>query len=44
MTEKGMKHRDFKPCALCCNHMTSAVACFLASLAVRVSKLERNDI
>ena len=30
--------------ALCGNHMTGAVADFLAKLAVRVEKLERHEI
>lgn len=30
--------------ALCCNHMTSATADFLAQLAVRVEKLKRHEL
>lgn len=30
--------------ALCANHLTSAVADFLAQLAVRIEKLERQEL
>jgi hypothetical protein len=38
------KMRDDVHAALCSNHLTSAVADFLAQLAARVEKLERHDL
>lgn len=38
------KIRDEIYAALCANHLTGAVADFLATLAVRVEKLERSDL
>jgi hypothetical protein len=42
--EYNQKMYDGIHAALCANHMTSAVADFLADLAIRVKRIERNEL